>query len=70
MRGIAVTMRKIKELIAKERSQYLVFIGLSIAVAGMTGIIYFSNDLPFQRFIGGIDPLIAATLPQNTYQSP
>jgi hypothetical protein len=60
MRGIATTMTKIKELISKERLQYLVFTGLSIAVAGMTGVIYFSNKLLFQRFIGRIDPLIAA----------
>ena len=53
-------MIKIKELISKEWSQYLVFIGLSIVVMGLTGIIYFSNNLLFQRFIGGVNPLIAA----------
>ncbi|VVB87971.1 Uncharacterised protein [uncultured archaeon] len=54
-------MTKIKELISKERSQYLVFIGLSIGVVGLTGILYFSNNLLFQRFIGGINPLVAAS---------
>lgn len=53
-------MTKIKELISKERSQYLVFIGLSIGVIVLTGIIYFSDTLLFQRFIGGINPLIAS----------
>jgi hypothetical protein len=52
-------MTKIKELISKERSQYRVYIGLSIVVVVLTGIIYFSNN-PFQRFIGGINPLIAS----------
>jgi hypothetical protein len=55
-----LSMTKIKELISKERSQYLVFTGLSIGVVVLTGIIYFSNNLLFQRFIGGINPLIAS----------
>ncbi len=53
-------MKKIKELVSKERSQYLVFIGLSIVAVGLTGIAYFSNNLLFQQFIGGINPLIAS----------
>ncbi|VVB97487.1 Uncharacterised protein [uncultured archaeon] len=53
-------MTKIKELISNERLQYLVYIGLSIVVVGLTGIAYFSNNLIFQRFIGGINPLIAS----------
>ncbi len=53
-------MTKIKELISKERFQYLVIIALSIGAVGLTGIIYFSNNLPFERFIGSINPLIAA----------
>lgn len=60
MRGIAVNMTKIRELISKEKLQYLVLIGLSIGVVGLAGIIYFSNNLPFQRFIGRINPLIAS----------
>ncbi|MDL5503242.1 MAG: hypothetical protein QSU88_08495, partial [Candidatus Methanoperedens sp.] len=53
-------MIRIKELISNERSQYLVYTGLSIVVAGLTGIAYFSNCLIFQRFIGGINPLTAS----------
>ncbi|MCZ7382560.1 MAG: hypothetical protein O8C64_13440 [Candidatus Methanoperedens sp.] len=55
-------MTKIKELISKERQQYLVFIGLSIGVVVLTGILYFSDKLLFQRFIGGINPLLASFL--------
>jgi hypothetical protein len=50
-------MAKIKELISNERVQYLVYIGISIGVAGLTGIGYSSNNLLFQRYIGGINPL-------------
>jgi hypothetical protein len=53
-------MAKIEELIPKERLQYQVYIGLSIVVVGLTGIIYFSDNLLFQRFIGRINPLIAS----------
>ena len=52
-------MTKIKELISTEKSQYLVFLGLSFAALGLSGIIYFANNQPFQRFIGGINPLLA-----------
>ena len=53
-------MTTIKELISRERSQYPVFIGLSIGIVVLTGILYFTDNLLFQRFIGGINPLIAA----------
>lgn len=60
MRGIAVNMTRIKKLISKERLQYLVFISLSIGAVGLIGILYFSNNLIFERFLGGINPLIAS----------
>jgi len=50
----------LKELISKERTQYLVFICLSIVVFGLTGLVYFFDNLVFQRFLGGINPLIAS----------
>ncbi len=53
-------MTKIKELISKERLQYVIISALSIGAVGLTGIIYFSNNLCFERFIGSINPLIAA----------
>ncbi len=52
-------MTEITELFSKERLQYLVYIGLSAGIVTLTGIIYFSNKLLFQRFIGRINPLIA-----------
>lgn len=51
-------MTKIKAFISNERLQYQVYIGLSIGVVGLTGIGYFFNNLLFQRFLGGINPLI------------
>lgn len=59
LKGIAVNVTTIKELISKERLQYLVFIGLSIGIFGLTGIGYFSNNLLFQRFLGRANPLLA-----------
>lgn len=55
-------MTKINELISKERLQYQVIVALSIAVVGLAGIIYFSDDLLFQRFIGRTNPLLAFLL--------
>jgi hypothetical protein len=53
-------MIKIKELITRERSQYQVFMGLSIVIVVLTGILYFSDNLLFPRFIGTINPLTAS----------
>ncbi len=53
-------MTKIKELISRERSQYQVYIGLSIGIIMLTGILNVSDNLLFQRFIGGINPLTAS----------
>ncbi len=52
-------MTKVTELISSERSQYLVYAGLSIGILGLTGVLHFSDHLLFQRFIGRINPLIA-----------
>ena len=59
MTGLADNTTKIKKLISTEKSQYLVFLSLSIAVMLLTGLIYFTNKLPFERFIGRINPLLA-----------
>lgn len=59
MREIAARIANIKELISEERLQYLVFVGLSIGILGLTGIGYSSNNLLFQRFLGRINPLMA-----------
>ena len=55
-------MKKIKELISRERSQYPVFIGLSIGIVVLTGILYFFDISLFRRFIGAINPLAASFL--------
>lgn len=62
MSKYAGTMTKIKEMIFRERLQYQVFLGLSLAVMGLTGIVHFTDDLPFGRFIGGFNPLLAGLL--------
>jgi hypothetical protein len=53
---------KIIELIYKERLQYQVFTGLSIGAMGLTGIIYFTDNQPFERFIGGLNPILTGLL--------
>jgi hypothetical protein len=45
------------ELISDEQLQYLIFIGLSVGVAVLTGILYFRTNLFFQSYIGRINPL-------------
>jgi hypothetical protein len=52
-------MEQIMELVSNQRSQYLVFIGLSIGVAGLIAIVYSSSNLIFQRFLGRINPFVA-----------
>ena len=46
------------ELISDEQLQYLIFIGLSVGVAVLTGILYFRNNLFFKSYIGRINLLI------------
>jgi hypothetical protein len=52
-------VERIIKLISNNRLQYLVYIGLSLGALGFTGILYFSNKLLFQRFLGRMNPLIA-----------
>ncbi len=56
------TMTRMRELIYRERLQYQVFLGLSVLVTVLTGIIHFTDNRPFERFIGGIRPLPAGLL--------
>ena len=51
-------LETIVELISSNRLQYLVYTGLSIVVLGFTGILYYSNNHIFQRFLGRINPLL------------
>jgi hypothetical protein len=50
---------RVMESISSDRLQYLIFLGLSLGVLGFVGILYVSNPLLFQRFLGRINPLIA-----------
>jgi len=52
-------MKRFVGVISRERVQYLVYAGLSGGVLWLAGILYFSDDLLFRRFIGKINPLIA-----------
>lgn len=47
------------ELISKEKLQYLVYLGLSIGVLTLVGILYFSDRLLFERFLGKLNPILA-----------
>lgn len=46
-------------IISQERLQYQVVLSLSIAAMVLTSIIHCTGNQPFERFIGGIDPLPA-----------
>ncbi len=47
------------KVISNNKLQVLIFIALSLAVLGITGILYITNHLLFQRFLGRINPLLA-----------
>lgn len=48
-----------EELVSNEYVQYRVFAVFSIGVICLTGILNYSKSLSFQRFIGGINPVLA-----------
>jgi hypothetical protein len=52
-------MTKFFALISAERNQVLVFFGISLVIAILTGILYLRNAPIFQPFFGKINPLIA-----------
>lgn len=55
-------MANLKELIAKERSQYLILISISFGVMLLAGILYFSNTSSFRPYFGKINPLVVIFL--------
>lgn len=55
-------MKRIRRLFSTEKLQYRAFLSLSIAVMVLTGIIYFTNNQPFERFIGGLNPILVGLL--------
>ena len=55
-------MSRIKEIITKERNQYIFFIILSMVILLFSGILYLSNPLSFQTYFGNLNPLIIIPL--------
>ena len=55
-------MTFINELILKERSQYLIFLSTSLAIAGFTAVLYFAERRIFQKYFGSLNPLLALGL--------
>ena len=51
-------MTKLFELISVERNQVLVFFGISLVIAILTGILYVRNAPLFQAFFGTLNPLL------------
>ena len=51
-------MSKIFELISTERNQVLVYFGISLVIAALTGILYVRNAPLFQAFFGTLNPLL------------
>jgi hypothetical protein len=54
-----MTFFGVKESISREKSQYLVLLGMSLAVLALTTTLYLADEHVFQRYFGRIDPLIA-----------
>jgi len=57
MEGFRI-MSKIFELISTERNQVLVYFGISLVIAALTGILYVRNAWLFQAFFGVLNPLL------------
>ena len=55
-------MTTINDLIHNERLQVLIFVGLSLVVAGFTVSLYFNDSRFFQRYFGSLNPLLALML--------
>ncbi len=62
MLALSNAMTKLAEMSLAEKSQYQIFLGLSITALGLTGFVFFSNRQPFERFIGSFNPLLAVFL--------
>jgi hypothetical protein len=60
--GTAFAMMTIKNIIPLNWMHYQVYLGLSIAVVGLTGLISLNEHRPFQRYIDGLNPTVAGLL--------
>ena len=52
-------MTKFLEQISTDREQILIFLGISLFIAILTGILYFRNAFLFQAFFGKLNPFLA-----------
>ena len=52
-------MSKLIELLSSERDQILIFLGISLFIAILTGILYVRNVFLFKAFFGDLNPLLA-----------
>lgn len=50
-------IEEVTESISRDRSQYLVFAALALGMLVFTGVLYWSNNSQFQRFLGRANPL-------------
>jgi hypothetical protein len=55
-------MMRFRDLIAAQRLQFLVFLGLSAGTVALTVVAYCSNPRQFERFLGKVNPLAAITV--------
>jgi hypothetical protein len=53
-------MGKMTNIFSQERQQHQVIFAMSVGTLALRGILYFFNPHIFERFIGEINPLIAA----------
>jgi hypothetical protein len=61
-RVFSAHLAKAGETMSNERLQYVVFLGLSLATAGLIAILYLRNNLFLRKFVGGLNPLLAIAL--------
>ena len=55
-------MSKLIELLSSERNQILIFLGISLIIAILTGILYVRNAFLFQAFFGKLHPYLAVLI--------
>lgn len=57
-----MAMTTISELIHNERTQYLIFLGLSLVIVGFTTALYLTDNRFFHRYFGNLNPLLVMLL--------
>ena len=51
-------MTTMRGAVADDRLPYLVFIGLSLAIIVLAGVLYRVDSRPFQKYLGSLNPLV------------